>query len=129
MNNLPQASELLMTARQALLDELRPLVGEVGKYTLAMVANAMGIAAREADAGEEPMLAELARLDRIYGVAPRELHGHALRHQLTACDRRLAEDIRAGHFDAADDTSRAVFEHLRESVIARLRISNPKSLP
>ena len=27
------------------------------------------------------------------------------------------------------NTCRAVFEHLRESVIARLRISNPKSLP
>jgi hypothetical protein len=129
MMNLPEGSELLLVARKTLLDELAPLLGEDAKYTVAMIANAMAIAAREAEAGEAPALAALARCDRVYGTEPRELHGEALRRELVMQDQRLAEDIRSGQFDADDGKRRAVFEHLRESVIARLRISNPKSLP
>jgi hypothetical protein len=128
MNNLPEASELLLAARKALLEELRPLLGDEAKYTVAMIANAMVIAAREAEAGEAPALAALARFDRIYGTAREELHGRALSQAVAAQERRLADDIRGGKFDAPGDVQRAVLEHLRESVKARLRISNPKSL-
>jgi hypothetical protein len=129
MINLPEGSELLLIARKTLLDELAPLLREDAKYTVAMIANAMAIATREAEAGEAPALAALARFERIYGSEPRELHGEALRRALVVQGQRLAEDIRSGCFDADDEKRRAVFEHLRESVIARLRISNPKSLP
>jgi hypothetical protein len=129
MNNLPEGSELLLIARKALLDELRPLLGDSAKYTVAMIANAMSIAAREAEAGEGPALAALARFDKLYGTARGELHGRALVQALAAQDRRLADDIRSGEFDTPDDRQHAMLEHLRESVKARLRISNPKSLP
>jgi len=129
MINLPEASELLLVARKTLLDALAPLAGEDAKYTVAMIANAMAIAIREAEAGEAPALAALARLDRIYGVEPRELHGEALRRALTTHDQQLAHDIRGGRFDRDDEKRCAVLEHLRASVTARLRISNPKSLP
>ena len=129
MINLPESSELLLVARKTLLDEVAPLAGDDAKYTVAMIANAMAIAIREAEAGEAPALAALARLDRIYDCEPRELHGAALRRALVAHDQQLAEDIRAGRFDTDDEKRRAVLEHLRQSVIARLRISNPKSLP
>ena len=129
MHNLPEGSELLLVARQTLLDEIRPMVGEEARYTIAMIANAMAIAAREAEAGEGPAAAALAELDSIYGVEPREVHGDALRRTLAAQDRRLADHIRSGRFDAPDERTRAVLAHLRNRVIARLRISNPKSLP
>ena len=129
MINLPEGSELLLVARKTLLEELAPLLGENARYTVAMIANAMAIATREAEAGEAPALAALARFQRIYGLEPRELHGEALRRELVALDHQLAEDIRAGRFDANDEKRRAVLDHLRESVTARLRISNPKSLP
>jgi hypothetical protein len=129
MINLPEATELLLVARKTLLDELAPLLGENAKYTVSMIANAMAIAIREVEAGEAPALGALARLDRIYGIAPRELHGEALRRTLAMHDQQLAQDIRAGHFDADDEKGCAVLEHLRASVAARLRISNPKSLP
>jgi hypothetical protein len=129
MINLPEGGELLLIARKTLLDELAPLLGEDAKYTVAMIANAMAIATREVEAGEAPALAALARIDRIYEIEPRELHGEALRRELVTHDQRLADDIRSGQFDADNEKRRAVFEHLRESVIARLRISNPKSLP
>jgi len=129
MHNLPESSELLLVARKTLLDEIRPLLGESAKYTVAMIANAMAIAAREAEAGEAPALAALARLDRIYGLEPRELHGQALRRALADQERQLADDIRCGRFDTRDDRRRAVVDHLRKMVIARLQVSNPKSLP
>ena len=129
MHNLPESNELLLVARQTLLDEIRPLLDGSAHYTIAMIANAMAIATREAEAGEAPALAALARFDRIYGVEPRELHGEALRQAIAAQDRRLADDIRCGCFDAPDEKRREVLEHLRKMVIARLQISNPKSLP
>ena len=128
MNNLPRGADLLAIARETLLTGLRPLLGENERYTLAMIANAMAIAARETEAGEAPALAALGRLDALYGGPPRELHGAALAETLRTHGRRLAADIRAGRYDANDERQRALIEHLRESVRAKLRISNPKSV-
>ena len=128
MNNLPEGADLLAIARETLLSELRPLLDEQGRYTVAMIANAMAIARRTAEAGEEPARAALARLDALSGRARRELHGDALHEALHTHGRQLAADIRAGRYDADDERRRALLEHLRESVAAKLRISNPKSL-
>lgn len=128
MNNLPEAPALLRIARETLLAQLRPLVPEHARYALAMVANAMAIAAREAEAGEAPALAALARLDALYGRPARALAGAALQQALAEGERVLADDIRAGRFDAGDSRHAALMAHLRASVAARLRISNPKSL-
>jgi len=128
MSNLPEGTALLAIARQTLLSELRPLLGEKARYTFAMIANAMAIAAREVEAGETPALAALARLDRLHGQAPRELHGAPLTEALRSQERRLAADIRAGRYDASDERQQALLEHLRETVAAKLRISNPKAL-
>jgi hypothetical protein len=128
MNNLPEGANLLMVARETLISKLRPLLGEEGRYALAMVANAMAIAAREAEAGDAPATAALARLDTLYGRPARDLSGDALRSALDEHDAQLARDIRAGRFDDAGEKQRALLEHLRSSVEARLSISNPKSL-
>lgn len=128
MNNLPEGTDLLEVARDALLAEVRPLLGDDAKYTAAMIANAMAIAAREAHAGEAPALAALARLSRLHGEPPRDLHGAALMEALSAHERRVAADVRAGRYDANDERQGELLQHLRESVEAKLRISNPKAL-
>jgi hypothetical protein len=128
MNNLPHGVDLLAIARETLLLELRPLLAENARYTAAMIANAMAIAAREAAAGDGPALAALARLDGLHGTPKRELHGAALLDALRVHDGKLAADIRAGVYDASDERQRALLDHLRGSVVAKLRISNPKSL-
>jgi hypothetical protein len=128
MNNLPQGADLLAIARETLLSELRPLLDEHGRYTAAMIANAMAIAAREAAVGEAPALAALTRLDRLHGTPQRALHGAALHAALDSHEQRLGADIRAGVYDDSDERQRALLDHLRESVLAKLRISNPKSL-
>jgi hypothetical protein len=101
--NLPDAADLLAIARQTLLRDIRPQLNDEGRHAAAMIANAMAIAARELEAAEAPS----------HG-------GH---------DRQLAADIRAGRYDLRDERQRAMLEELRASVVAKLRISNPKSLP
>ena len=128
MTNLPGGSELLAVARDALLAEVRPLVQGDARYVVAMIANAMAIAAREARAGDAPARAALARLDALYGRPQRELADESLREALVESEQELARDIRAGRFDMKNETQQALIEHLRASVTARLLISNPKSL-
>lgn len=128
MNNLPEAADLLRIARETLLAEVRPAVPEATRYALAMVANAMAIAAREAEAGEAPAVAALARLDALYGRTARTLAGAALQAALAEANRELAADIRAGRFDSKDSGNSVLVAHLQASVAARLSISNPKSL-
>jgi hypothetical protein len=128
LNNLPGGSDLLATARDTLMRELLPLVADEAKYTVRMIANAMAIASRELAMGQAAEVAALARLDALYGTPQREITGSALRDAIAQCERRLAQDIRAGRFDADDERQRALLEHLQENVAVRLRISNPGSL-
>ena len=128
MRNLPGGSDLLSIARDTLMNELLPLVADDAKYSLLMVANAMAIAGRDLAAGDTAAVDALGRLDRLYGTPERELHGPALLDAIARHERRLAQDIRNGHFDADDARQRALLEHLQKDVAVRLRISNPKSL-
>ena len=125
MNNLPAGTDLLSIARDTLLSELLPLASGDARYALLMVANAMAIAAREAEAGDAPARSALARLEKLYGETRA---GDAPESRVSEYEHRLAQDIRAGLFDAHDDRQRALLIHLRESVVERLRISNPKSV-
>jgi hypothetical protein len=128
LNNLPAGSELLAIARDTLMRELLPLVADEAKYTVRMIANAMAIASRELAMGDTAEVAALARLEKLCGGAKREIHGPALHDAIAQYERRLAQDIRAGRFDADDERQRALLEHLQENVAVRLRISNPRSL-
>jgi hypothetical protein len=93
-----------------------------------MIANAMAIAARETEAGEAPVQSALARLNALYAEPTVALNGAKLREALAQRERRLAQDIRAGRFDEKSERQQAMLRHLRESVAARLRVSNPKAL-
>jgi len=128
LNNLPGGSDLLAIARDMLMRELLPLAADDAKYSLLMVANAIAIASRELAMGHTAEVAALARLDILYGTLPREITGSALRDAIAQYERRLAQDIRAGRFDADDARQRALLEYLQENVAVRLRISNPRSL-
>jgi hypothetical protein len=128
MMNLPEGAQLLSIARQTLLAELLPLVEGDRRYTLLMVANAMAIAARELEDGGRSATSELNRLDALYARPARELHGTALREAVDEAERELARDIRSGVFDSDPSRRDTLLRHLRESVVARLKISSPKSL-
>jgi len=116
MQDRPDAIALLGLARETLLRDLLASVPKERRFEALMIANALGIAAREiADAGRAEA-AQQADLATLLGdpAAPAD----ALR-------RRLAAEIRAG----ARDGDPAVHAVLRRAAIGRLKISNPKALP
>jgi hypothetical protein len=117
----PTGPHLLEIAREMLLRELAPLLPAERRGDVLMVASAMAIAAREADAGDAPERAAATSLQNLYGEAAGAGSG-------ADGMRRLAADIRAGAFDAPGPRRSAVHALLWEITKQRLRESNPKLL-
>lgn len=122
MHDRPSGPELLRIARDTLLGELSSRLPEERRYAVRMVANAIAIAAREAETAEADHQQALARLAALYGEdVNRAERAPAQFMRLSA---RLARDIRAGAFD--DNAELPPL--LLEQACARLRVSNPKYL-
>ena len=129
MRDRPNAAELLAIARDTYLEELLPYAPKEKRYAGLMVANAMAIAQREIEFGDEPLIRELDRLAGIYGEEPPSVSGTpALVRNLERFNRRLATDIRSGRFDSAGTPQNAVRRHLMETTLQKLRENNPKHL-
>lgn len=118
MSDRPDAAQLLSQARQTLLQEILPDLGENKRFLCLMIANAMAIAGRDfaADkAGPSEAAAALAtylaRSDTAAAAGPEAL-------------RRLVEEIRKGDHDGDARLYRLLLEEVRE----RLARSNPKQL-
>ncbi len=142
MTRYPDTPALLLAAREALLERLVPRLPEDCRLDALVIANILAIVAREAQAGEGPRRAALARLRALYGedapaeegggepgAAERRADGHgASDDPLLALTRRLARDLRARAFD--DDPARfeAMRSHLVETTIDALRVNNPRYL-
>jgi len=126
MNTGPNAAELLRVARKLLRQDLLDEVPAERRYEALMVANAMAIAAREAEAGDADMREELRMLEELYGEKIVAESGSHPADKVVALNRRLAKNIRNGELDGA--CAQGVRALLRAQVIARLRISNPKFL-
>src|SRR5512135_169972 len=100
MRDIPDASNLLATARDALVDELLPALPRDLRHTGLMIANAMAISAREQRQGAQALLAETARMrELLRSVAP-AAHPPAAADGAdpVALRRLLAAAIRAGAF-------------------------------
>ena len=118
-------SALLEAARGALMDELAPHVPGAQRYALLMADNAMGIAARELEAGEAPARRALAALAAIEG-APAAAD-EDVRAALRDAEARLASEIRAGRYDAGPERA-ALAAWLRTRTLDATRVSNPRFL-
>lgn len=116
MRSLPDAADLLKTARDGLLNDILPHLPKAHHYTALMAANALAISLREITADDAQARAEAALRDTLYGAG----EGGQGIDELTV---RLAGDLRAGRFDERLAT---VGELLLAEVVARLRVSNPK---
>jgi hypothetical protein len=109
--------ELLEVARATLRENVLPRVAPEGRYDAAMLANALGIAARELAQGAVAREAERADLAALLGDPEASLD------DLRA---RLCREIRAGSLpESAEPRLRAV---LLAAVRRRLAISNPDHL-
>ncbi len=117
---------LLEAARGALMDDLAPHVPGAQRYALLMADNAMGIAARELEAGEAPARRALAGLAAIEG-APAAGADEDVRTALRDAEARLTTQIRAGRYDAGPERA-ALAAWLRERSLDATRVSNPRFL-
>lgn len=118
MRHEPEAANLLETAREVLRDSVIPCLSGQARYDALMVANAMGIAARQIAAGEGPRREARERLASLYGApdAP-----------LADLKERFARDLRAGAFDVPSERRAAAFDHLWKEASAAVAESNQKS--
>ena len=126
MRDKPTAAELLAIARETLLRELLPRSPDAQRYNALMVAAAMGIAAREAEAGDMALVAEREALAALYGEV--RVADEPLEEALGRLNRRFAADLRAGAFDAPCARQAAALRLLREVTMAKLMECNPKYL-
>ena len=129
MNDRPTAAELIDAVRHYLEAELLPTLTDPRQRFQALVAaNVLTIAGRELS-GEEAQLRQewdlLAELPGVDGARPEGLT--ALRQEVRQANARLCERIRAGDFDAPP-SFRAVSAAVRELVVRKLEVANPRYL-
>jgi hypothetical protein len=123
VRNNPDAAGLLRIARDTLMNELLDALPEDRRYAMRMAANALAIAAREAETGEADLVKELRLLSELYGEDVVHSAGANLHERIAKMNKRFARDIRDGIFDGA--CAQGVQALLMDQVRARLQISNP----
>jgi hypothetical protein len=141
MHDLPSVPVLLALARDLMVSELTPMLPQQLHADARLLADAMAIAERQAEAGDElrqDLLRDIAALynhdltqpapshslDRKRG---REWEGAERKKDERESLRRFANDLRVGAFEHSplDTAARAI---LWRMTIARLRQSNPNYL-
>lgn len=123
MTRTPDGAALLEVARELLLRELLPLLPQEKKLDTLMIANAMGVAAREITSGGMALDTELESLSRLLG-AERDAGGESATEASERLQWLLASEIRGGKRDGDLETYRV----LKSSALAYLSESNPKLL-
>ncbi|TQF77385.1 acyl-CoA dehydrogenase [Elioraea sp. Yellowstone] len=111
----PYTPDLLAIARATLLDEVLPALPEAQRFAVRMVANAIGIAARETALAGDARTALVARVAALTGEAADPL-------------RALAAAIRAGAFDPGTERHAEAARLLKDLARLRCSVSAPKAL-
>ena len=120
MADRPHGLDLLAIARETLRRDVLPDLMEESRYAALMIANAMAIATREAEAGEGPSRDAAERLSRLLGTVTSK--------DLPSLNKELIRRIRAGDFRPGTPEHTALARHLWECALQQVRISNPKYL-
>lgn len=115
MRDRPTSEELLVEARRILREELAPELKGAQRYKSLMIANALGMAARELAAGDAPLRRERELLQDLLGEAEADL---------AALNALLAAKLRDGSL-AGDAKAYTVLMEVAE---AKVREVNPKAL-
>ena len=127
MHDRPDATELVAAARHFLETELLPsLTDQRMRYQALVAAHVLGIVERELPVEESDWRWEATWLSEVLGEAAPPANSMAeLRQRVREGNRRLAASIRAGTFDA-EPAYRQLGVELREVVLRKLRVANPK---
>ena len=122
MNDRPTPLELIRIANQTLQTEVLPGAKPEQLYPLRMIANALGIAARELEAHDRDAADETRGLNLLYNDAKNF-------DELNVRNRRFAKDIRCGTFEAGNAQEAQVRQHLVVTARRKLAAAYPKGLP
>jgi len=129
MQDRPTVQELLAAVRAFLEKDVVPALDGPRRFHALVAANVLAIVGRELESEEAELAAEWRRLATLPGAAavdpPPGLQ--ALRAAVRDATATLADRIRRGDADAGSFRE-AVRVHLRETVLAKLRVANPRLL-
>lgn len=130
MQDRPDAPDLLDAVASFVADELQPALTDPRlRYRTLVAANVLRVVARELRAGDVPLRDEWRRLAALldqHAVGP-PADDASLRVALQEANRALCGRIRAGEVDQGP-RSGAVWAHVEETVIEKLRVANPRFL-
>jgi len=128
MQDRPTALELLDAVRGFLERDVVPALDGPRRFHALVAANVLAIVRRELDGEEDRLLAEWRRFAPLIDHAGPPPSGlAALRTAVRDVTATLAERIRRG--DADGDPARAAVRHaVRETVVEKLRVANPRFL-
>ena len=125
MQDHPTANELIDAVAQFLGMELVPTLNDPRqKFRALVAANVLQIVSRELQMGNDLTKAEWHRLNALMGE---DAPGQDLHTEIDVMTRALCVKIRAGDADSGAFHD-AVAAHVRQTVMEKLQVSNPKFL-
>ena len=127
MQDHPTYSDLLDAVRHFLETDVVPALEGPKKFHARVAANVLAIVRRELQSEDVQLSAEWVRLDALLGTEPLPAERAARRQRLAERTEALCARIREG--DADNEPWRAaVLAHVRQTVIDKLAVANPKYL-
>jgi len=128
MQDRPTYSELLAAVQHFLEAEVVEALDGPRKFHARVAANVLAIVRRELQSEDAQLHAEWERLGRLLGhVEPAPTERALLYAQLRQRTGELCERIRRGDADAGA-WREAVWAHVRQTVVDKLAVANPKYL-
>ena len=128
MQDRPTYAELLEAVQHFLETDAVPALEGPKKFHARVAANVLAIVRRELESEDTQLHAEWERLRELLGLAGGPPADRAeLRRQVRQHTAELCERIRRGDADAGPWRS-PVTAHVRQTVLDKLRVANPKYL-
>lgn len=127
MHDRPTVDELLRAVEMLLDEQLVPTLEGSGKYNARVAANVIRIARRELQHEETQLDAEWRGLDMLLEPVARPATLATTKQQLIERNRELSERIREGDADSGRFRE-LTFAHVRDTVHAKMEVSNPEWL-
>lgn len=124
MHDRPTVDELLRAVELLLDEQLIPVLEGSGKYNARVATNVIRIVRRELQNEERQLDAEWRGIDLVLGAATRPASRAATKRSLHERNIELSDRIREGDADASDFRD-LVLAHVRDTVYAKLEVSNP----
>lgn len=121
MNDRPTPLELIRIANETLARDVLPDAKPEQLYPLRMIANALGIAARELEAHGKDATDETRGLNLLY-------NDHKNFDDLKSRNRQFASDLRRGAFEASRAQEAQVRQHLILTARRKLAAAYPRGL-